>query len=214
MEYRLAARNYIFALYKDGHITVEQASEMAAQINHPGDRADTINLVRNYANMQQGGGEPVGFSLYTALWIRNMLESTFGIKAHLGIENSGLSFIPITVLILLSGIAFLVRWRPWDYDWLPSSMAGVAVFYGCFLLYKINYPAYLEYNDVIITVAGRYMFPVLGPIYVLFSYYLLRLFRGRNARLAIAAACSLIFIIYDFPFFLSNVTSEWFTFLL
>jgi hypothetical protein len=62
------------------------------------------------------------------------------------------------------------------------------------------------------TVAGRYMFPVLGPIYVLFSYYLLRLFMGRNVRLGISVVGALIFVAFDFPFFLSNVTSDWFAF--
>lgn len=210
LEYRLAARNYIFTLFREGRITVGKAGEMAAKINHPGDRADTISLVGNYARLQQNGEKPIGFLLYSALWTRNMLEGTFGIKAHLGMANHGLSFIPLAVLILLTGIAFLVRWRPWDNAWLPSSMAVISVFYGCYLLYKINYPAYLEYNDYIMTVAGRYMFPVLGPIYVLFSYYLLRLFKGRNARLGVSVAGALIFIVCDFPFFLSNVTSDWF----
>jgi len=212
MQYRLAARNYIFNLFKEGRITVGEANDMAAKIDHPGDRADTINLVGNYAQMQQSGEKPAGFLFYSALWTRNMMESTFGIKAHLGVANSGPSFIPLAILILLAGIAFLVRWRPWENAWLPSSLAAVVLSYGLFILCKINYPAYLEYNDFVMTVAGRYMFPVLGPIYVLFSYYLLRLFRGRNARLGISAAAVITFIASDFPFFLSSVTPEWFTF--
>jgi hypothetical protein len=212
LEYRLAARNYIFTLFKNGRITVAQANEMAAQIHHPGDRADTIGLVENYAALQQGGGGTIGPLLYSALWVRNMLEGTFGIKAHLGMANSGLSFIPVAVLILLAGIAFLVRWRPWDNAWLPSAMALTALSYGGFILYWINYPAYLEFRDLVMTVAGRYMFPVLGPIYVLFSYYLLRLFMGRNVRLGISVVGALIFVAFDFPFFLSNVTSDWFAF--
>lgn len=212
MQYRLAARNYIFNLFKEGRITAGQANEMAAKINHPGDRSDTINLVKHYAQMQQDGAKPVGFLFYTALWARNMLESTFGIKAHLGVANSGLSFIPLALLILLAGFAFLVRWRPWENSWLPSLLAAVALSYGFFILYKVNYPAYLEYNDFVMTVAGRYLFPVLGPIYVLFSYYLLRLFRGRNARFVISVVAVITFIACDFPFFLSNVTPDWFTF--
>jgi hypothetical protein len=212
LEYRLAARSYIFTAFREGRITMEQANEMAVQINHPGDRADTVNLVKNYEYYQQSGQKPIGRLFYAALWIRNMMESTFGIKAHLGIANHGLSFIPLAVMILLGGIAFLVRLRQSAADWLPQSMAAIAVSYGCFLLFGMNYPAYLEYNDVIMTVAGRYLFPVLGPIYVLFSFYLLRLFSNRKVRLGISCAGVLTFIVCDFPFFLSNVTSGWFTF--
>jgi hypothetical protein len=210
MEYRLAARDYIFTSFRKGHITIDQATDMAGQIDHQGDREATISLVQNYAQLQRFGYKPIGPFFYTAIWIRNMMESTFGIKAHLGIANSGLSFIPLAFILLLGFIAFLVKWRPNDADKLPLHMLVIAVFYCFILAYKINYPAYLEYRDVVITVAGRYMFPVAGPILALFCYYLLKLFKDRKTKMVILGACVLTFIVCDFPFFLSKATSDWF----
>jgi hypothetical protein len=54
------------------------------------------------------------------------------------------------------------------------------------------------------------MFPLMGPVYAVSSLYLMRLFKGDRARLALAAFAVLVLIGSDFPFFLSRVTPEWF----
>jgi hypothetical protein len=210
MQYRLTARNYIFKLFKQGKITIEQAKEMAKLITHPGDRKDATNIVENYAYRQQAGFKPLGPLPYSAMWILQMLSTSFGIKAHLGMPNHGFSFIPLTVLILSVLAAYVVRWRPWDLNWFPSSLLGISVCYAAFLLIKINYPNYLDSTDIVFTVAGRYIFPVMGPVYAVSCLYLMRLFKGDRGRLMLAATAALILITSDFPFFLSNVTPEWY----
>jgi hypothetical protein len=210
MKYRLTARNHIFNLFKQGKITIEQAKEMAKLITHPGDRKDATNIVENYAYRQQAGFKPLGPLPYTAMWILQMLSTSFGIKAHLGMPNHGFSFIPLTVLVLCVLTAYVVRWRPWDLNWIPSSLLGVSVCYAAFLLIKINYPNYLDSTDIVFTVAGRYIFPVMGPVYAVSCLYLMRLFRGEKRRLKLAAMAALILITSDFPFFLSRVTPEWY----
>jgi hypothetical protein len=54
---------------------------------------------------------------------------------------------------------------------------------------------------------------VIAPIYVLSCLYLIRLFRGGTLRLALALGTALLFLAYDFPWFLSHATSEWFLWL-
>lgn len=210
MKYRLAARNYIFNEFREGRVTLEKAKEMAAIVNHPGDRRDTISLVENYANTEKNGEELLGLLPYTAIWMLHMMESTFGIKAHLGMSNHGIGFIPLALFILASAVAFVMRWRPKDFQWIPTCMALVALGYAAFLMYAVNYATYQTYRELVLSVAGRYMFPVLGPIYVLASYYLMRLFRGVKMRLALSAGSIIVFIAADFPFFLSHSTPEWF----
>jgi hypothetical protein len=77
-------------------------------------------------------------------------------------------------------------------------------------MYFINYQSYLSSGLPDDAVHGRYVFPVIGPAYLLSSLYLLRLCRGRCARLGIFAAAAIIFIVSDFPQFLYRVTPEWF----
>jgi len=210
MQYRLTARNHIFNLYRQGRITIEQAREMASHIAHPGDRQDAVTLVENYAYIQQAGFKPLGPLPYTAMWILQMLSTSFGIKAHVGMPNHGFSFIPLTMLILCVLAAYIVRWRPRDMNWLPACLVGVSVCYAAIILFRINYPSYLDSTDIVLTVAGRYIFPVMGPVYAVSCLYLMRLFKGEKARLTLAAFAILVLLFSDFPFFLSNVTPEWY----
>jgi hypothetical protein len=210
MQYRLTARNHIFNLFKQGKITIEQAKELAKQITHPSDRQDTINMVENYAYLQQVGFKPLGPFPYTAMWILQMLSTSFGIKAHIGMPNHGFSFIPLTILILSVLTSYIVRWRPWDLNWLPACLLGISACYAAFLMIKINYPNYVESTDIVLTVAGRYIFPVMGPVYAVSCLYLMRLFKEEKGRLGLATMAVLILIGSDFPFFLSNATPDWY----
>ncbi len=210
MQYRLTARNYIFSLFKEGKITIEKAREMAVQITHSGDRGGAIGLVENYARAKQAGFKPVGPLPYTAMWLLQMLSTSFGIKAHIGMLNHGFSFIPLALLFLCVLTSWLVRFRPWDQSWLPATLMGISFCYAAFLLLKINYPNYVDSTDIVLTVAGRYIFPVIGPVYVVSCLYLMRLFKGNKGRLALAVFAGVVLIFSDFPFFLSNVTPEWF----
>jgi hypothetical protein len=210
MQYRLTARNHIFKLFRQGEITIEQAMELAKKITHPGDREDAVSLVENYAYLQAVGFKPLGPLPYTALWIQQMLSTSFGIKAHISMPNHGFSFIPLTLLILCLLTAYVVRWRPWDLNWLPASLMGISFCYAAFLVIKINYPNYLDSWDIVLTVAGRYIFPVMGPVNAVSSLYLMRLFKEEKGRLVLAAVAALILITSDFPFFLSNATPAWY----
>jgi hypothetical protein len=51
---------------------------------------------------------------------------------------------------------------------------------------------------------------VLGAVYVLACHYLVRLFRSDKSRLALALATALLFITYDFPWFLAHATPNWY----
>jgi len=211
MQYRLFARGEIFEQFRLGQISLDQAHEMASHITHPGDRKDTLTLIDNYAYRQQTGFKPIGPAPYTAIWTLQMLSTSFGIKAHIGMPNHGLSFIPLAVLILFVIAAYLVRWRPWDMAWLPTSLLAVSVCYAIFILVRINYANYLDSKDIVMTVAGRYIFPVMGPVYVVSCFYLLRLFKSEKMRLGLAVFAALVLILSDFPFFLAKVTPEWFS---
>lgn len=210
MQYRLFARGKIFEQFRHGQISLDQAHEMASHISHPGDRQDTLTLIDNYAYRQQAGFKPLGPLPYTAIWTLQMLSTSFGIKAHLGMPNHGLSFIPLAVLILFVIAAFVVRWRPWDMAWLPTSLLAVAVCYAAIILAGINYPNYLDSTDIVMTVAGRYVFPIMGPVYAVSCLYLLRLFKGDKMRLGLAVFAALVLVFSDFPFFLANVTAAWY----
>ncbi len=80
-------------------------------------------------------------------------------------------------------------------------------------MYKVNYDTYLDYGEPSLTLYGRYLFIVMAPAYVLMCHYLLQLFRAGNIRFTLALATALLFIAYDFPWFLIHATPEWYSWL-
>lgn len=213
MQYRLEARNTIFLQFRDGKISEEQAVEMAMKINHPVDRDHTIYLIQNYAAQKQNGMHLLGRGRYIPVWVTSMLPGIYGIYGHLSMPNYGPTMMLAPLLVILSGTGFLLRWRP-DREkdgWQPLLITIIAAFYVFFLMYYVTYPIYLVFADAGVALQGRYAFPVIGAIYVLSSIYLMRLFKGRVARLIVFGAAVIIFITSDFPFFLGHATPEWFS---
>ncbi len=213
MNYRLEARGIIFDQYKNGKISYMDALILAGEIRHPGDKADTFGLLMNYENLKRNPQLWLGPLQYVKVWFINMVATMFGIKAHLIMVKDLRYLIPVYVVLSLALCGFIIRWRPRESGWLSLCLAAIAGFYAGYLMLEINYSSYLQYGAPGITLYGRYLFPLLGPIYILVCCYLLRLFRTGPIRLTLALATALLLISYDFPWFLSHVTPEWYDWL-
>jgi hypothetical protein len=210
MQNRMTAQNIILTLLKGGRISREKALELTSLIKHPGDRADAIALIQNYAYQQKYGFSKIGPLAYIPIWGEIMLEGIFGISAHLSMPNRGLTILPFVGLLVLTGLSILLRWRPRNEVPFPSYLMMIASFYGLFLMYYVNYATYLDFGSLDLALQGRYIFPVLVPIYVVSSYYLLCLVRSGYLRLGLSVVASFFFIAFDFPYYLFHVTSNWF----
>jgi len=209
LQYRLTARGYVFNLFKEGRVSKAQALEMTAQINHSGDRADAVFMIENYENFKKDETPKMGLPAYIPLWVERMAAGIFGVFAHLQIANYWPTIAPVAFLAALTVLAFLIRWRPWGAAWFPTFLLVIAGFYATFILYKFNYKNYLENGAPYVALQGRYIFPVIGPIYILASTYLMRLTNERAVRLVIFGVATLIFICSDFPLFLARITPNW-----
>jgi hypothetical protein len=213
MEYRLGARGLIFNQYKEEKISFMDALILAGEIKHPGDKADTFFLLMNYEKMKRNPQLWMGPFSYVKFWFQNMLGTIFGIKAHLGMFKPPLYMVPVFILTALSTLAFLFRWRPRESGWLPLGLVAIAVFYAGFLMCDVNYNNYLNYGEPGLTVYGRYLFLVMSPACVIMCHYLPLLFRSGCLRWSLLLATSLLFISYDFPWFLAHATPEWYDWL-
>jgi hypothetical protein len=213
MDYRMDARGMIFNQYKDGKISYMDALILAGEIKHPGDKADTFFLLMNYQNIKSNPKLWMGPLAYVKFWFQTMVGTTVGIKAHLGMFKSPQYLVPVYLVMALAALGFFVRWRPRESGWITPALAAIALFYAGYFLHEINYDSYLNYGEPGLTVYGRYLFPIIVPIYLLLCHYLLQLFRNDYIRTALALATALLFISYDFPWFLMHATPEWFTWL-
>ena len=175
-----------------------------------GDSRTTVYLIENYDYLIKSGAPIINPVEYIPIWINTMYMSIFGIFAHLGMPAGVIKIWLLYSLTTLTCIAFLYRWRPRESGWVPADLVVISGFYSVFLMYVVNYQVYLEFRATGLTLQGRYLFPVIGPLYVLLSYYLIQLAKGRRVRLGIFSLVSLLFIVSDFPWFLSHATPEWF----
>jgi hypothetical protein len=164
----------------------------------------------NYGKLKRNPHLWMGPTDYAKVWFQIMATTIFGIKAHLGMFKSPLQMVPVYAVMALATLGLLIRYRPWKSGWVPPGLAAVALFYSGYLMYEINYDSYRNYGEPSLTVYGRYLFPILIPVYVLLCNYLLQLFRTLNIRIALAMATALLFVSYDFPWFLMHVTPEWY----
>jgi len=211
MQYRLEARGLIFNQYKEGKLSYMDALGLTGEISHPGDKADTFFLLMNWENLKRNPALWMGFPQYAPRWLESMLGTVFGIKTHLPMIKSGAELVPYYLLLALALLGTLLRWRPREPGGgLAACLAVSAGYYAGYLMYMVNYDNYLNYGAIGITLQGRYIFPVLCPIYVLSCHYLIRLFPARSARLALVAAAAVLFIAGDFPWFLAHAGPGWY----
>jgi hypothetical protein len=210
MQNRISARDMIYLAFKEERISLNKALEMASQISHNGDRRDTINLIKTHTANEERGVPLLGPLEYITPWSLRMMATIFGIFGHLTMFNKWPAILPFVALIILTGLGIIIRWRPRETKLLPAYLAVIAAFYGIFLMYAVNYRSYLYYENFALALQGRYIFPVIGPIYILSCYYIMQLFRGKYARWGIFVMAVIIFIAYDLPYFLIRATPEWF----
>jgi len=210
MQNRTNARGLIFRQYKEGSISYMDALILAGEIKHPGDKADTFYLLMNFEQLKQNPALWLGPIDYAKVWTRNMLATIFGIKGHLQIYKGTVSMMAIYTVMGLAGLGFVIRLRPREEGWLALALMSVAIIYTGYLMRYFNYGSYKTYGEPSLTVYGRYLFPVLVPGSVLFCHYLLQLFCSAYIRTALLLATALLFIAYDFPWFLMYTTPEWY----
>jgi hypothetical protein len=209
MKNRIYARNIIYSAFKEKRISLDKALEMTSQyFKSELDRKMNIKMISDYMEHKKSGKPLLNPFEYMGLWSLRMMATIFGVEWSMNMLNKGI-FIPIFIVwIMMAGLGALIRYHSPEAGRLPFFLAVIAVFYSLFLMYAVNYPIYLKAEIFNLAVQGRYIFPVIGPLYILWSYYLLRLFKERNARVIIFFVTALIFIASDLPYFIVHTTPE------
>jgi hypothetical protein len=109
---------------------------------------------------------PLEYTIFT--WTRNMLKTIFGVLGHQ-------TYFPLHNLLFFQ---FLFYWSciqglitfstRKNISYLTISLVLITIFYSIVLLIK-NYDTELIYGFWHFALQGRYIFPVIAPIYILFA---------------------------------------------
>jgi len=209
MENRIYARNWIVSQYRVGKLSYMQAWRATELIRHPGDIAHARRLLNNARQYKMAKPENLNMPDYMHLvWDQAMKPSIFGIQAHRSMLRSPneLWAYGLVCFVALLLMVRTIRFDGSDKLWL--GMTGMVFGYYLFLVGYYNYTGYLQHHALLLGVQGRYLFHVLVPAYLLMAEFLLRPF-PKWGRIVVAGAVAGLFIMGDFPYYLSRVTGVW-----
>jgi len=149
--------------------------------------------------------EPLRYFFDT--WIRAMLKKIYGIMGHKSYYPKTIPYFHI-LLYWVTALSF----RYYDKsNFKMNSLMGIIGFYTIVLIYK-NYNSELNYGFKQVALQGRYIFPVISAIYVLFSHYVMKI--SNKPLLMITLIIVVFLFIYGGPirFFIlyDSVFASWF----
>jgi hypothetical protein len=119
-------------------------------------------------SMQAGYPDPIQYVIDS--WIPNMLYRIYGILGQRSYFPSHIIIFYRLLLLWILLLAFKYLGKP---SYLINSLFGIFLFYSLILLIT-NYNSELIYGFKQIAMQGRYIFPVIGAIYTLYGYILIK----------------------------------------
>ena len=205
MQNRVFARARILERFQAGEITIGEARRRARKIRHPGDRGDTIFLLKA---AQLPASSVSGRIPYLGRWSWRILKSSMGYLGHRRVEKSDRAIYAYSAVFLLAALLLAWRWRPGASHGVPADALFLVVGYALILMWFVNYPNYQTSRYIELGLQGRYIFPVLLPIYGLVAYGIGELAPEKTRRWLVVAVAA--FYLYgDFPWFLQQIDAKW-----
>lgn len=144
---------------------------------------------------------------YIPHWINLVLDRTYGIFTSSKMTLSYNAFASYLLCLVSSAILFIRRFDRKQVEHVYFSL--IIIVYLLVLMIFTNYEMYLSNGIIHAAVQGRYIFPILVPIYVLASLSLLSM-KNKYLRVTIFFIVSGIFLYGNIPFFVKNFTEDWF----
>jgi len=189
------ARNSIVRDYDRGKITMKEAVREALGLHDPVGTPQTMGLLELRARRAEGGAtfEPLSRSAYAVRWSGWVFVTSFGVLAYDSYNVPFVSLLPILALFGFAAVSFMVQAMRKNVPREHILLFGMAMFYVFFLMQVVNYRGYVALQYLPATIHGRYLFPVMVPLYGLAAVYAAGLPRPRIAwAIAIGATLYLV----------------------
>ena len=212
MEWRIFARQRIIGDYRAGTTTKAEAISQAMKINHPAEKRDTLYLIEitKPNQLQKTRPKPKLNRLqYSVNWTQLMSQRFFWIMGHIAMHKQPTQNLPYIIIFFGSLgliIKSIIKRQFSDYQLI---LLGAFLFYALVLMQYQNYSNYIHSGVLALAVQGRYLFPVLVPLYLLITTSMLSI-TNKWWQWFVLAGVALVFIWGDFPFFLSHATKGWY----
>lgn len=218
MQNRVLARDNIVFEFRSKKITFEQAIAKIQQISHKEDQKGAFQLIYFSQQLRNKEIETAGwapFLNFLGRWCGTLAQGTYGILGHQILYQPIHEMLPVYLLWATAvGLFFTMQSDPatrhnrqvGNWSLLYASL-GIFLFYLAVLFYT-NYRTYLATAHPSLSVQGRYLFPVLIPIYGWAACQLTG-YGPKWFRVALFAIVAAGFIYFDFPYFWNHLPDGW-----
>jgi hypothetical protein len=207
---RLFAKSYAVNQFKVGKLSLLEAQRLVLQVRDPGDRANGWNELENAQRDRINKKTTrLGRLQYTLEWGEYVFHRTYSIAAHLFMAKSDKLIYPYYIIFALGVLLFIAKIKVFCGK-ETAILLVTTIFYLLILSQIVGYNNnYLPSGLVGLALSGRYVFPVLVPLYLLLAKGLMDKMPGWW-QLVVGLLVSVVFILGEFPWFMQNVTSAWY----
>lgn len=159
----------------------------------------TIHMILN--------GERLDPIRYSGVWVWEMTKRVVGIMGDQSLFHPN-TVVSIFVFLILITV-FLGIWERKKINKEGIYLVLITLSYLLILILFQNYPMYLKRGYIELALQGRYMFPVISSLYVMFVIFLLNI-QKKYLRISLILVILILMILCSIPFFIVNVNPNWF----
>jgi hypothetical protein len=152
-------------------------------------------------------GERIDPIRYFGYWIQDITGKIFGIMGDSSLYMQDV-FKVAYLSLLLVGIVLGLKYRE-KFPKVDKYLFLTAIFYIAILFFVQNYNMYLKRDYLYLALQGRYIFPVISILFILFSK-VLSFLRKNWFRCFLLLTVIVLFFYGTIPFFFLNVQDWWF----
>jgi 4-amino-4-deoxy-L-arabinose transferase-like glycosyltransferase len=149
----------------------------------------------------------IGPLLYMPYWIVEMSKKIFGIMGDRSMFMP-YEYLPPYFLYFFLGIFLIIKHRK-KWKVIDKALIVISLFYVFILMYYNTYRSYITHNWMDLALQGRYIFPVLPIMYILFSKYFLKIKNKKLLNILIVVLV-VLFLLGSIGYFFAYVPSDWF----
>jgi hypothetical protein len=184
-------------------LTVEQCKENQIYLRNYNLEESIINDFSDLSDTLKMRMSPFE---YISSWIMEMTEQTYGIFGHEAVKTKPYF---ANVYIFLFALLSLIALRKWKKkDVIEAYLFLISLFYTLVLMFYQNFLTYLRWDIFVLSIHGRYIFPVLPILYILFIKYLSQI-KTKWFRNTLLFLLYLTFLLGCIPFYFIEVWVRW-----
>jgi len=152
-------------------------------------------------------GERMNPVFYFPYWVVEMSKKIFGIMGDRSMFMKYEYLVPYFVYFFLSMYLLFKNRKKLKRE--EKGIIAVIFFYTLVVAYYVNYKAYILTDWRDLGLQGRYIFPVLAPMYIVFSKYFLKIKNSKLLNVLVGILIA-VFLLGNYGYFFANAPTNWF----